>query len=381
MILNVPTMLAMIVITNLVMTIALWVVAFGREIPGLKSLAWGLFANTAIYALYGLQGSIPVLLSVSLPNTLASLVVVMVLRAVLQLRGSQLPRTWMLAPPLAVWLASMLWIDDRPTRIVLVNALLAMQESLVLWALLRDGGITIGRGRHILTASTVLLGLMFAFRSVSIALGWQPATPASVGSVLSTATYLMTYLAVVFIAFGFVLAATELAAEQNHRMAMEDALTGLPNRRAVIEALARHCSSARRSGRPLTVLLLDIDHFKRVNDQYGHPVGDEVLQRIADTLRQRLRSQDMAGRFGGEEFLVLLPDTTPEGGLTLAETLREEIAAIAIQIDGKTLRVTASIGLHGARLSAKDDCDSLIRHADNALYEAKESGRNRTVVG
>lgn len=381
MILNVPTMLAMIVITNLVMTIALWVVAFGREIPGLKSLAWGLFANTAIYALYGLQGSIPVLLSVSLPNTLASLVVVMVLRAVLQLRGSQLPRTWMLAPLLAVWLASMLWIDDRPTRIVLVNALLAMQESLVLWALLRDGGITIGRGRHILTASTVLLGLMFAFRSVSIALSWQPATPASVGSVLSTATYLMTYLAVVFIAFGFVLAATELAAEQNHRMAMEDALTGLPNRRAVIEALARHCSSARRSGRPLTVLLLDIDHFKRVNDQYGHPVGDEVLQRIADTLRQRLRSQDMAGRFGGEEFLVLLPDTTPEGGLTLAETLREEIAAIAIQIDGKTLRVTASIGLHGARLSAKDDCDSLIRHADNALYEAKESGRNRTVVG
>lgn len=145
--LNVPTMLAMIAITNLVMTIALWVVAFGRDIPGLKSLAWGMVANTGIYALYGLQGTIPEWLAISLPNTLGSLVVLLFLRAVLQLRGAPPPKVWMLLPLLAVFLASTLLLDQRGPRIIVVNALLALQEGLVLWALLRQGGIAIGRGR------------------------------------------------------------------------------------------------------------------------------------------------------------------------------------------------------------------------------------------
>ena len=116
--LDVPTMLAMIVITNLAMTIALWVVAYGRDIPGLKSLAWGMVANTGIYALYGLQGTIPEWLAISLPNTLGSLVVVQFLRAALQLRGATLSRGWMLLPMLAVFLASTLLLDNRGARIV-----------------------------------------------------------------------------------------------------------------------------------------------------------------------------------------------------------------------------------------------------------------------
>ncbi|MBY0465740.1 MAG: GGDEF domain-containing protein [Burkholderiales bacterium] len=380
--LDVPTMLAMIVITNLVMAIALWVVAYGRDIPGLKSLAWGMVANTGIYALYGLQGRIPEWLAISLPNTLGSLVMVLLLRAALQLRGAYLFRAWMLWPLLAVFVASTLLLEHRAARIIVVNGVLALQEGLVLWALLRQGGIAIGRGRHILAASTTLLMLMFAFRCLAVALGWLPATPVVVGGILPTVTYLVTYLAVVFIAFGFVLVATELSADQSHRLAMEDALTGLPNRRAVLQALARHCSAAHRNARPLTVLLLDIDHFKQVNDQHGHPAGDEVLRRIAHTIRQRLRAQDMAGRFGGEEFLVLLPDTTPEGGLALAEALREAVAATAITIGDKVLHVTASVGLHGTQVCTPDhNSDLLVRGADAALYAAKEGGRNRTVVG
>jgi diguanylate cyclase (GGDEF)-like protein len=130
------------------------------------------------------------------------------------------------------------------------------------------------------------------------------------------------------------------------------------------------------------MLLLDIDQFKQVNDRHGHPAGDEVLRRMAHTIRQRLRAQDVAGRFGGEEFLVLLPDTTPQGGLVLAEALREEIAATAISLGNKILHVTASIGLHGTELCTADhNGDLLVRGADAALYAAKEGGRNRTVVG
>ena len=130
------------------------------------------------------------------------------------------------------------------------------------------------------------------------------------------------------------------------------------------------------------MLLLDIDHFKQVNDRHGHPAGDEVLRRIAHTIRQRLRAQDMAGRFGGEEFLVLLPDTTPQGGLVLAEALREEIAATAITLGDKVLHVTASVGLHGTEAcTAGHNGDLLVRGADAALYAAKAGGRNRTVMG
>lgn len=161
-----------------------------------------------------------------------------------------------------------------------------------------------------------------------------------------------------------------------HRMAMTDPLTGIANRRH-IEELARHAlSHAAAHGESLCVLVLDVDHFKAVNDAFGHAVGDQVLVRIAQACRQTLRRFDMLGRMGGEEFLIVLPDTSLEVALQIAERLRRKVESLPLANLAPGLQVTASVGAAMADHEA-DDLPELIRRADTAMYRAKDAGRNR----
>lgn len=163
------------------------------------------------------------------------------------------------------------------------------------------------------------------------------------------------------------------------RLATTDALTGLLNRRAFLEEVVQALQRYRRHGDEGALLMLDLDHFKRVNDRYGHPVGDAVLVQVSAALRGRLRLTDRIGRLGGEEFAVLLPETGPEGALALAQALREEVGAQRIPTPEGPLAVTVSIGLSGFA-PGEADAVALLGRADQALYQAKEQGRNRVVV-
>jgi diguanylate cyclase (GGDEF)-like protein len=157
--------------------------------------------------------------------------------------------------------------------------------------------------------------------------------------------------------------------------ALTDALTGIGNRRAFDMELARRLGEFRRYGTGCCVLLLDLDHFKSVNDRFGHHVGDEVLQGVAGLLRETLRETDLAARYGGEEFGVILPRTPVTEGFTVTERLRHTVAHAEWKMLHKALRVTTSAGL--AEAHPDDDESSLLRRADKSLYAAKESGRNR----
>jgi diguanylate cyclase (GGDEF)-like protein len=158
------------------------------------------------------------------------------------------------------------------------------------------------------------------------------------------------------------------------RRAATDALTGLPNARAVRDTAKRMVAHANRSESPLAVALLDLDHFKGINDTYGHGAGDEVLAIAAEVMRTSLRESDFVGRYGGEEFLLLLPDSDVDDAVVLLEKLREAIAQISvISVDRA---ITASIGVASLPEDGSDS-DSLIRTADRALYAAKSNGRNR----
>jgi diguanylate cyclase (GGDEF)-like protein len=156
--------------------------------------------------------------------------------------------------------------------------------------------------------------------------------------------------------------------------AATDGLTGLPNKRAVTDALKRTFAQAAMTKAPLGLLLLDLDHFKQVNDQYGHAAGDQVLASVGAALRSVLRNRDFAGRNGGEEFAVLLPDTDIAAALETAERVRAAIAEITLP--GTDVPVTVSVGVAGFPDHA-NTLERLERLADAALYVAKRQGRNR----
>lgn len=162
-------------------------------------------------------------------------------------------------------------------------------------------------------------------------------------------------------------------------MANRDGLTGLYNARFFQEALSREMERAKRSGRPLSLIIFDADRFKRINDRYGHPAGDQILQHVSRIGRSVLRGYDVLARYGGEEFIAMLTDTTGAQGVILGERLRKMIEQRPYMTEeGDAIKVTISVGVAEAR--APYEKKDLISHADQALYRAKETGRNRVLL-
>lgn len=163
--------------------------------------------------------------------------------------------------------------------------------------------------------------------------------------------------------------------EELHRLSVTDTLTGIYNRRRINEVLEENANNAKRYQDAFSLILFDIDDFKHINDHYGHNTGDQVLINIVNTVKKSLRKTDYFGRWGGEEFLIILPKTTKEDAAGIAEKLRVEIQVIMFP---ETFNITCSFGI--AEYNEKLDIDSLINNADKALYYAKNSGKNRVCM-
>ena len=164
-------------------------------------------------------------------------------------------------------------------------------------------------------------------------------------------------------------------------MAITDQLTGLHNRRYMSRHLDNLLSNARRSERPLAFVIMDIDHFKHVNDTYGHDIGDEVLKEFASRIAANVRGIDLACRYGGEEFVVVMPDTDVAFAYSIAERLRQTVEANPVRISRAPGQINITISIGIAKMEGGDDsADALLHRADQALYRAKRSGRNRVVA-
>lgn len=160
-----------------------------------------------------------------------------------------------------------------------------------------------------------------------------------------------------------------------------DSLTGLYNRWFVLEKIDSEINRALRSGQPMSVLMIDLDHFKQINDSFGHPAGDEVLKSVGSMVRESCRVYDVAGRYGGEEFCVVLPDTRVDNTPAVAERIRHRLASTPLRVAGSSVTVTASIGVAGTDLGdTMLSAGALVERADRALYAAKHHGRNRVEV-
>lgn len=171
------------------------------------------------------------------------------------------------------------------------------------------------------------------------------------------------------------------AVEQEMRsLASYDSLTGLLSRHAFFDNANNYVSLAKRENKTFAVMIIDLDHFKSINDRYGHPAGDAVLQLFADVINSVARRSDIAGRLGGEEFAMVLPSTSTAEALEFAERLHGAIHKAVLKFKGKAIKYTASIGLTEFDTDSEDSIDDLLARADLALYQAKQSGRNQTAT-
>lgn len=264
--------------------------------------------------------------------------------------------------------------------------------SLMLGGICAWNGVTMLRGLHrgntqtprllgaLLSTPFALASMVFALRTIAVLLA--PERLIRNGRLYESVSMLGA-LAWLFISLGMALAMLILVVYQLQRQlnqaATHDALTHLPNRRAADDFMAQEALRAQRQGTPISALMIDIDFFKKVNDQHGHAGGDHVLQTLARLLKERARATDMVARWGGEEFLVLLPDTPTAGAQEMAEQLRLAVQNTSFRWQQHTVPITVSIGA-ATWSSGTFQANALVASADGALYRAKNSGRNCVCV-
>jgi len=238
-------------------------------------------------------------------------------------------------------------------------------------------GLTIVKIALVMLAVEILIMLGFNWFEVQL-LGWRLAlVDAGLLAVIVATIAYFAFIRPKDRQIRAIMASLDEARRNAENLARFDALTGVLSRRALLEALDVEVARAKRYGSALACLMLDLDHFKRINDKYGHPFGDTVLHLIARVISEHCRTNDFLGRYGGEEFLIILPETQIDGATTIAERVRSAVAETSL--DQNDERITLSIGVAEWR-DGDGSAKRLIAQADRALLEAKSAGRNRIVT-
>jgi len=376
--LHTPTLLLVNVLVTAVLGISMGVVARRARRDGMVYWAWAMGAQALTYLLFALRGQISDWFSVVLANTL--LVTTFALFAEGLCEFQQRPaRRWLIwGPVVAMLLLVALLMNHPQARPLLATVLLGFQSAVLLQLIIGRRHETPGRGQYFVVAGLLLVILAMLFRFFVSVSGQADLNQVTDSNPAHARSLLMSTLIIVLLAMGLVLMTKEQADVRNRTLAMQDDLTGLNNRRSIQRLLEQQLAVMQRSSRPLALLLVDVDHFKRVNDTHGHLSGDQALRAIADRLQERLRAQDLVGRWGGEEFIAILPDTDQAGARHLAETLRQAVEQLRmVSLVGTPMPLTISIGVHARDAPRGDERDDMIGAVDRALYLAKQNGRNR----
>jgi diguanylate cyclase (GGDEF)-like protein len=260
--------------------------------------------------------------------------------------------------------------------IVIMSLIIAASTGAMAYILLRPGdGHTLLR--RLIGSNDILFFIAMSWRAYTgvVDTNMVVMTPGIVQSV----TYLAGFMLTIVNGFGFLLLCKEKDDEQMARLATIDSLTGLVNRRAFFERTESARLLAARLRSPIALMMIDIDHFKRLNDRFGHATGDEALCLFASTAQRILRDHDIMGRLGGEEFALVLPATDIEGALQAADRLRDAVSAAVMPTSGNPYTMTISIGV--VVIDPNEHINAALARADHALYAAKSGGRDRVVVG
>ena len=373
---------ALLVGALLTLSIVLVLMVVARALPAVlrPAVAWWVAATLlqpAGFVLITLRDGAPDWATVVLANSLVAFAFTAYATALHRFFGTR-PRAWLL---LGLWLLSVagsIWWGllqpDLTMRLGVVSA--AMSATLLYGAIVLYANAPPQRALH----QVVGVSFVVACGILSYRAGALLANPSQVTDVFSlnhvqVLSYAVGSILPVVATIGFLLMCNDRSARELERAARVDYLTDCYNRRAIEELGARVMAAARRHGMSLAVLVIDLDHFKQINDELGHAAGDEALVRTVERIRDGLRSEDLLGRLGGEEFVVLMPNTDSTSAVAAAERIREDFNALPLVLGEERRPVTLSIGV--AVLAPADRLFSqLLQRADRAMYAAKKAGRD-----
>ena len=387
MMLNNHTLIVSLVLISALMAIGLFAVSPRLEREGLRLWGAAMALVSIGWACIDGRGAIPNSLSIIVANTLFSASVSLELAAVYTYRGLNWPRGQCILPVLATLLAfSIIPTNDLRGHLFTSSIIFGSQFLMLSAVLYGDRTSRTGYAWRLLFISTtimlpimVLRGLAAHFGHIEFAGVRSPFMP----NPIQLAAYISVMGTITLGSLGFILMTKERADREIQHLALTDPLTRTLNRRAFMDQAAQELSFSRRHELPLALIMLDVDHFKRINDRYGHLVGDDVLIELTRLLTSRLRKQDVFGRYGGEEFCILLPGTDGAGALAVAESLRLAVESAVFAAACGGVSVTISLGastFSDAEMDPESSLTRLFGDADAALYQAKRGGRNRTSV-
>lgn len=375
MIAHTPTIFASVAWVALIMAFCLLVVGRFNQRDGLLTAGAGLLAHALAYVCFMYYGHAPLWLTYSLPNTLLAVALAFYSASIFRINQQQVPWLPVFSPPIILGLLMILLVETEEPRMLAASGVLMVQcLQIILWA--QNNQQPDGRAHLLLIvgAAVSLIGILI--RAIAIATGLVDEMRYDISNLRQSISISIGTVTVMMLSLGLVLLSKERIEGVLKHMALRDPLTDLPNRRAIMEQMDNEIERARRNGNTLAVAVVDIDHFKNINDIYGHLAGDAVLKHCASLMRQRLRQSDGLGRFGGEEFLLLLPETSREGAAIALDDLRAFVASTPTKFGDLSISQHFSVGVWCGIPSTQDSGNSLLAKADAALYKAKNAGRN-----
>ena len=378
MLVHTPTLLLVNLLITATLALCMGLVAQRARRDGLFLWAAALAAHTLGYILLSLRGQVSDVASVVLANGLLSAEFSLYAEGLCQFQQRR-PRRWLIwAPAPLVLLTFPFLMDDTLARVIMSAVLLAGQCVVMLWLLLLGRHSTPGRGQYFAMVGFAAGAAALSLRGLSALAGDLQLVSITDSNDIQTLTFLVATVMIPLVCQGLVLMTKERADARNRTLAMEDELTGLCSRSYILEALQQNMARSQHNQHPLAVLIIDIDFFRHVNDNYGQPSGDKALQDLAACVRDRLRAHDLMGRWGGDEFILILPDTDPQGAKHVAEALRRMVEGTRFDaVDGRRMALTVSIGVHALSTVTHQTVDAMTSLADQALGRAKQNGRNR----
>jgi diguanylate cyclase (GGDEF)-like protein len=351
----------------------------------LRAVAWWGFAHVvrlASIALFGIYGSTPDLISIDLANTLLFTAFAMTWTGARVFDGRPVEPVYLVTGAVLWLLVCRLPIvtEHNDVRTMIVSGIITTYVWLTAYEFWR------GRSEALVSRWPAIVmffahGALFFLRTPMIAL-LPPASGSAdgmYGSVWMTVLSFEALLLTISSAFLLLAMAKERTELRHRKAAMVDPLTGIANRRSFLQDASMLAKLHIANPRPTAFLVIDLDHFKSINDRFGHAIGDRVLEIFTEAARKSMRGSDLVGRLGGEEFAAVLADTSREKAVAVAERIRETFAQMAEEVDGHPVCGTVSIGLVHC-MGRTLDVTELLAQADHALYYAKERGRNRVEV-